>query len=320
MEHWVIIVNPVHRDSALRVAEVTAVLERAGVAWSLQPTTAVREGGPQAAGASAGGAARLVVIGGDGTVRAVAAGLLAGVRPVPVVVVPAGTANLLALNLGLQPGSVSARRLLASTTRAVDVGRVRLTNRRGHVIDDVFLIAAGMGEDARTAMAMSPRLKRVAGWLSYPVAGIPRLGSSGNRLSASWTGRPTSVGEEQQDQAGAPRDAAASGRFDGRVWSALVGNAGRIPAGIRVFRRAHLTSGDLELLICTARTPLDWVQVGLRGFGMLRRDPAPLAYRQVEAVVIEPEAPAPVQLDGDVIPDVVRMEVTLLPHALSVVV
>jgi diacylglycerol kinase (ATP) len=316
MEHWAIIVNPVHRDSALRVAEVTAVLDRVGITWSLHRTTAVREGGPQAGRAAAGGADRLVVIGGDGTVRAVAAGLLAEARNVPVVVVPVGTANLFAHNLGLRPGPVSPRRLTAPTTRDVDVGRVRLTTGRGAVIEDVFLIAAGMGEDARTAMALSPRLKRAAGWLSYPIAGIPRLSSAGGQLRVSWTGRVGPVGEHLD--AGATRDAAASGRFEGRAWSALVGNAGRIPAGIRVFRHTSLTSGGLELLICTARTPLDWLQIGLRGFGVLRADPAPLTYRQVGSVVIEPEAPAPVHLDGDVIPGVVRMEVTLLSHTLSV--
>ncbi|MGW0940698.1 diacylglycerol kinase family protein, partial [Streptomyces sp. NPDC002666] len=97
--HTVVIVNPTVTDDAQRDS-LRLVLEQYGHhAAEFVTTTADDPGGGQAAAAIDAGASLVVVCGGDGTVRA-AADSLAGTG-VPLAVVPCGTGNLLAPNLGL---------------------------------------------------------------------------------------------------------------------------------------------------------------------------------------------------------------------------
>src|SRR5690606_10591906 len=113
--------------------------------------------------ALASGPAVIIVAGGDGTVRAVA-DVVHG-SGIPIALIPTGTGNLLARDLGISLGDIEGDIEAAFTgaTRAVDVGGAR---RHG------FGVMAGMGLDAEMAEHTSSLAKKHLGWLAYvtPIA------------------------------------------------------------------------------------------------------------------------------------------------------
>src|ERR1700691_2056785 len=113
------------------------------------------------------GADLVVAVGGDGTVRGCAEGL-AG-TPVPLAIVPLGTANLLARTLGIpsRPGAALAVALAASTARATAHQPVAVDRMIDLATADgaPFTAMAGMGLDA--AVVAATRLKHHLGWVAY---------------------------------------------------------------------------------------------------------------------------------------------------------
>jgi len=94
----------------------------------------------------------VAVCGGDGTISEAAAALLG--TTVPLVILPGGTSNVLAVELGIPFDLDRAIRLIVE-------GEAR-TVRAGIANDRPFLLMAGVGLDARVMGKMSLRLKR---WL-----------------------------------------------------------------------------------------------------------------------------------------------------------
>jgi YegS/Rv2252/BmrU family lipid kinase len=119
-----------------------------------------------AALAAGGGYDAVVAAGGDGTVNEVLNGLGSGGGNRPELgVIPLGTANVLACEIGLDPDDVEqvARTLVFGRSRRVHVG---LANRRR------FLLMAGAGLDAHVVAGVSTALKRRAGKLAYVVESL----------------------------------------------------------------------------------------------------------------------------------------------------
>ena len=111
--------------------------------------------------AAAAGASLVFAMGGDGTVRACAQAL-AG-TPIPLAIVPRGTANLTARALGVPAGLEDALGVgFGSHERRIDLA----------VADGITYAAmAGIGVDAAVVGATPGRLKARAGWLAYAAAG-----------------------------------------------------------------------------------------------------------------------------------------------------
>jgi diacylglycerol kinase (ATP) len=135
------------------------------------PTT-----GPQTAGGIARehierGADLIVVAGGDGTVNEVVEGMIG--TTVPLAVLPAGTANVLAteLKLGRDLFKV-ARRLDELVPRQVSVGHITVKGGTGRH----FLLMAGIGLDAHVVYNINAALKARTGKFAYWVAGWSLLG------------------------------------------------------------------------------------------------------------------------------------------------
>lgn len=128
----------------------------------------------------------IVAAGGDGTINEVARGLVGASTPMGII--PLGTANVLAIELGLR---VRAREicdmLLWGDARLVGTGLVN---------GDVFLLMAGAGFDGAVVDAIHPTLKRLSGqgafvwaslceWLKGP--GRPlRVTIDGRVETAAW--------------------------------------------------------------------------------------------------------------------------------------
>nr|NLI51347.1 diacylglycerol kinase family lipid kinase [Propionibacterium sp.] len=274
------ILNPARRrwSAARRLLEEGAAAR--GWPLTVLTTTVADPGAGQARAALDAGATLVVVGGGDGTVRVVG-GVLAG-SGVPLGIVPLGTANLFARNLGLRPRALARNvaTALAGRPHRVDVGWSR--HRRGEEwsAEEPFLFVAGLGHDAATVLATRAWLKRWLRWLAYLGAGAVHLFRSPIPVRLAVDGRP-------------PREV--------RTWCVLAGNCGRLPGGIRVFPDARPDDGVLDTLVVPIRRPWQWASVAAKGLLRLKRDVRALEYGRAHDLVVQPDTPQPLQLDGDAV-------------------
>ncbi|MGW2959439.1 diacylglycerol kinase family protein [Streptomyces sp. NPDC001220] len=295
-----VVVNPTAIDEGTR-DELREVLTRHGHREPVfLETTVADPGGGQTAQALGDGAELVVVCGGDGTVRA-AADRLAG-SGVPLAVVPCGTGNLLARNLGLPLAPAEALdAALGGTTRAIDLARVE-----GDGIPAThFAVMSGVGLDAAMMQYAQEhdRAKAVLGWPAYVLAAPKAMRGPRMRLSVRL-------------------DGAEPLRATARM--VLVGNTGALQGGLRLIPDARPDDGLLDLLMLDPRGPGGW----LRTVGALlphrRRDgrkgggqPEFRTFRRAEFTF---ESPQPREIDGDPVGSGRRLSVEVVPGALTVLV
>ena len=118
----------------------------------------------------------VVAVGGDGAVVRVATAL-AETR-VALGIIPTGTGNLLAGNLGIphDPGK-AARTVLTGRTRRIDLGRVTVDGA-----DHDFAVACGVGFDAEVIEATGTAQKLRWGKLAYLANAVGQTGTISNAI------------------------------------------------------------------------------------------------------------------------------------------
>ncbi|MGY3128889.1 diacylglycerol kinase (ATP) [Agrococcus sp. UYP33] len=298
MPTLVVIGNPTARRFEGAVDAVLREAARTGSDARVVPTTPTDAGAGQARDAVASGADAVVAIGGDGTVREVAA-VLAGTG-IPLGIVPVGTANLFARNLDLplRDAEAAARIAVSGATASVDLGRVVLTRADGtREPEQPFLVVVGVGNDALAVAASSLRAKRRVGWAAYITAGARRLGHP---------------------------SFAVRGRFDGgpvesaHAWSVLVHNAARIPAGLQVLPGTRLDDGLLHVAVVSPRHLAHWGRIAAAGAGIARAEGVLRHRRALRVTLGAVDEPMPVQLDGDASGRVERLDARIDSGALSI--
>ncbi len=152
--------------------DAISILESPGCRVTALPTT-----GPNSAAAVAREAIRakadlIIAAGGDGTINEVANGVVGS--DVPFAVLPAGTANVLAHELGLPLRIDLAARLLENCVpERISVGALRA---EGFAAPRYFLTMAGIGLDALIVYRLNLRLKAKLGRLAYWIAGFSQIG------------------------------------------------------------------------------------------------------------------------------------------------
>jgi diacylglycerol kinase family enzyme len=83
-------------------------------------------------------------------------------------VVPLGTANALAANLGLHSSPAkTVRKLLTADPVRISVGQISYRDAAGSICSRYFTVAAGVGADALFLSRLDPSLKRRLGYLLY---------------------------------------------------------------------------------------------------------------------------------------------------------
>jgi diacylglycerol kinase family enzyme len=209
---------------------------------------------------------------------------------VPLAVLPAGTGNLLARNLGLPLGDEEAalRIGVSGRTTEIDVGVVE---------DRKFAVMAGIGFDAAIMRDAPEGLKKAVGWPAYLVSAGRHLRGRGIRVTITVDDGPP---------------------LHRRVRSVVVGNVGKLQAGIPLLPDARADDGYLDVVVIAPRNVVDWVRVAGR---VLRRADVP--DRRMERlrgrhVLVEASHSQPRQLDGDVIDDGRRLDVSVEHRALKV--
>jgi YegS/Rv2252/BmrU family lipid kinase len=147
------------------------VLRKAGVKASALETLAPGSAEKLATAAADRGCDTIIACGGDGTVHEVLQSMV-GVN-VALGVVPLGTANALAANLGLHSSPAkTVRKLLGATPERISVGQISYRDAAGAAQSRYFTVAAGVGADALFLSRLDPGLKRRFGYLLYLVEGL----------------------------------------------------------------------------------------------------------------------------------------------------
>lgn len=181
-----LIYNPVAgklRKNPGLIPEAVRRLEAQGWRVKLTPTTGPETAGPLAKEAIAGGAGRIAVAGGDGTINEVVAGVAGS--GVPLLVLPAGTANVLAMETGLGGNLLK----VAERASGLQEQSVALTRLRQGAKERLFLLMAGVGLDARIVRMVRPETKKRWGKLSYWEGGFSQVGQRLPEFEVEFDGR-----------------------------------------------------------------------------------------------------------------------------------
>jgi diacylglycerol kinase (ATP) len=164
-----LIFNPVARrmrgDQAGKLRQVLDPLTAEGIKVEVSPTAGPQDASNLARRAIAAHCQLVIACGGDGTANEVISGM-AGSR-VPLLVIPGGTANVLARELAL-PSDFSR---CAALIRDGAIRRISL----GKVGSRFFILMAGVGADAGIIAALSSRLKRYLGEGAFWLTGFQQV-------------------------------------------------------------------------------------------------------------------------------------------------
>jgi len=232
------------------------------------PTEAAGHATELARDAVAAGADLVLVLGGDGTINEVANGMIPS--HVPLGVLPGGTANVLANELGLGNSLERAiERLGQCVERRIAVGK--LCNARGE--SRHFLMMGGVGLDATIVSKVHSGLKARAGKLAYWVAGLGEFFGSVGQFHVH-------VGGEQ--------------RQCGFVLVSRVRNYG---GDMEIASGASLLSDDFEVVLFEGSNPLRYA--AYMTAVTLRRVKSMPGVRTLRARRVAFSGDAHLQIDGE---------------------
>lgn len=169
LKNAILISNPMAGiKSARRSAQIhkaVAVLHKAGVDAELRFTAGPGDGKKLATEAAASGCDMIIACGGDGTINEVINGLTPG--DTPLAILPGGTANITAKELGL-PGNIVRAATQVPTCRPfrIPLGRAKW-EESGISQQRYFLAVAGIGLDAHIISQLDVGIKLRMGVLAY---------------------------------------------------------------------------------------------------------------------------------------------------------
>lgn len=270
-----VVLNPIKvgdvEDFKARLTAVAATAGWSEILWF--ETTIEDPGHGQAAAALRSGADLVVAAGGDGTVRAVCEE--AALTGIAVGIVPLGTGNLLARNLGLPLNIRDALEVLfEGQDKAIDLG----TYHTDSGIDTSFLVMAGLGMDAAIMTGVNDQLKEKVGWLAYFVSGVKAARFPAVKVQIAVDG-----GEFR--------------KF--RARTVVVGNVGFLQGGIPLLPDARIDDGQLDVVVIAPKRFIGWIAIVVRVIGRQKRTNDKLDRLTGSTVVIKAEKDLPMQLDGD---------------------
>ncbi len=164
-----IIVNPTAGQArGARLKRALDRLQAAGTHWDILETQARGDAETMArALAEAGDVGAIIAAGGDGTINEAINGVMAaqtkGARVPPFGLLPLGTANVLAGELGIDTPETAAAALIGGQTRRIALGLCETPDGRRRY----FSMMAGVGFDAHIVAGIDPGLKRRFGKGAY---------------------------------------------------------------------------------------------------------------------------------------------------------
>lgn len=172
MRRAALIYNPasgVRRERrAADVEAVRTVLQAAGIESEAVPTRHAGSAAEQAAEAVTAGCDAILACGGDGTVHEALQGVVATGARAALGVIPLGTGNALANDLGLsRDPAQAAKALVQGGTERIALGRMEYTEADGSTGSRWFTVMAGCGPDAYMLHSMDLAAKGRIGMSAY---------------------------------------------------------------------------------------------------------------------------------------------------------
>jgi diacylglycerol kinase (ATP) len=211
------------------LTQAVQALERSGIRARAVPTPGPGTGAKVVEEALATDPDLILVLGGDGTINEVANGMVHS--HVPLGILPAGTANVLAVELGLGNRIEPAARMIPQCApERISIGRVQTD-----IGSRYFLMMAGIGLDAHIVYEMNPRLKMSIGKLAYWLGGAASV--------RRWVAQFDAVVNRESYRCGF-------------VLASRVRNYG---GDLTIARNASLFENDFEVVIFRGRNPFQYL-------------------------------------------------------------
>jgi diacylglycerol kinase (ATP) len=272
------------------LGELRAALARAGVDEPRWYEVRKSKKAPDCVRKAVGhGVDLLFVWGGDGMVQRCIDAV--GRDPVALAILPAGTGNLLARNLGIPfdiDGAVDVG--LHGARRVLDVGRIN---------GERFAVMAGTGFDALMIRDADRELKGRFGRAAYVWTGARHLRERPFKAKVRIDGNPW---------------------FSGEAGCVLVGNVGRVIGGIDVFDHASPDDGRLDVGVVTAKGVGQWARALVRtAAGSADRSPF-VQTTQARRIRVQLDRAVPYELDGGAKRATDRLKIRVEPAAVTICV
>ncbi len=234
---------------------------------------------------------RIVVIGGDGSVREVAQALIACKCKTPIAILPQGTGNMLASSLGIPLSPLTRAIAFALNGRAESIDVFRVNKKH------IALIGAGQGYDTVLIREAPRSLKQQIGSLAYILSFLRTFfGYRAQRYQIVVDGKRQQV--------------------VGKLVMAI-----NILSFIGIPIEAEVSAHDgwIDLFVINPRNL--WQTIGTGLALILRRPRNQIPRLQVfrgKRVSIRQRKGKHIQIDGDILPDK-HLDIEILPRAISIV-
>jgi YegS/Rv2252/BmrU family lipid kinase len=237
--------------------------------------------------AIADGAELILVWGGDGMVQRSIDATVG--HDVTVGVIPAGTANLLATNLGIPQDLEGAVEVaLHGHNRKLDVGTVN---------GEHFTVMSGMGFDARMIDGADSTKKKKLGRLAYVRAGVDAMRVKPVEMRIDIDGTRW---------------------FKGEATCVMVGNVGTASGGLVVFKDAEPDDGKLDVGVVTAAGMTQWLRV-LGRAARKKADSSPFVnISKAKKIDVRMERKSLYELDGGAREKVDKLKFRVKPSAITI--
>jgi diacylglycerol kinase family enzyme len=234
----------------------------------------------------------VVVAGGDGTVRVVCAELAR--TDIPMAVLPAGTGNLLARNLGISLDlDIALTELLGGNEQRIDSVQVE----GDEFGTDRFVVMAGLGLDAAIIADAPDELKKHVGWAAYVVSTL-------KNLNHPFVGVEITV----DDQPPVRR----------RARTVVIGNVGTLQANIPLLPDAKPDDGVIDAVVLAPRRLSHWPRLALSLVVKSIQEGRNIERFTGKSIRVTAAQTVRRELDGDQISDGTTLSAKVDPSALLV--
>lgn len=293
MRRAVVIVNPFsgrgryEAEIRAHAALATALLRTSDIDATVRPTEGPGDANRLAREAADAGVDLVIAWGGDGTINEVACALVQ--TNIPLGIIPAGSGNGLACDLGLPFDPTAALTIAATGANfQMDAGRVQ---------SSIFFNIAGIGVDAIIAARFAERGLRRRGPLGYLQLGVAEL--------MRYRAQTYSFSIEDE-------------RYEHRAMLIAIANGRQYGNRVQIAPGARLDDGLLELVIVEE---LSTLSIALRLPSLFRGTLKPgrgVTMRAVREMTVRADAAIPFHVDGEPRLGEPELTVTTIPGALTV--